>query len=178
MAALGQAPLFQVRDGQDALDAALAAKGYRVGWPTVGLVAEISALEGTEPMNAFPCAAPLKRALEIWDAGEIGPARLAVMARVERPKTYLMGRVKDRPAGAAFVACDGEIAMLHALEVADEWRRCGVGRAMTARAGEWAAIQGARWLALLVTEANAAARGLYGQMGFTEAARYHYRHKS
>ena len=177
MAALGQAPLFCVRGGETALDEALARAGYEIAWPVVALVAPIRDLPGTEAMSAIPCQEPLARGREIWAEGGIGPERLAVMARVDRPKTYLLGRHKNRPAGAAFVAADQEIAMMHALEVCPAMRRQGVGAALTRRAGEWAKGQGASSLALLVTRQNSAARALYEALGFVEAAQYHYRRR-
>lgn len=177
MAALRQAPLFCVRGGEAALDAALEAAGYEIAWPVVALVAPVGAVDRPEPMRAIPCSAPLARAREIWAEGGVGPSRLAVMARVDRPKTYLLGRHKDRPAGAAFVAVDQEIAVMHALEVRPAMRRQGVGAALTLRAGEWARGQGASSLALLVTRQNSAARALYETFGFVEAAQYHYRRR-
>ena len=42
-------------------------------------------------------------------------------------------------------------------------------------AASFAAEHGAHWLTLAVTEANAAARGLYEKLGMTLVGRYHYR---
>ncbi len=121
------------------------------------------------------CDAPLECQAEIWAAGGVGPARLAVMARARGPKTWLLGRAADRPAAAAFVAAHGGVAMLHALEVSPAARRAGLGSAMTRAAARWAADNGAGVLALAVTEANAPARALYAGLGFRESGGYHYR---
>lgn len=43
------------------------------------------------------------------------------------------------------------------------------------QAAQWGIEQGARHLALAVTEANIGARALYGDLGMVPAARYHYR---
>jgi len=78
-------------------------------------------------------------------------------------------------AGAAFVALSEGIAMLHALDVANAFRRRGLGRDMVRSAAHWAREAGASQLALLVTKANTPARALYTGMGFTLASAYHYR---
>ena len=102
-------------------------------------------------------------------------ARLAVMARVAVPKVAILGRSDDKPAGVAFVACAGPVAMLHALEVRLAMRRQGAARKMLIAAAHWAQAQGAQTFALVVTEANAPARALYERLGMTTVGRYHYR---
>ena len=98
---------------------------------------------------------------EIWAAGGVGPRKLAVMARVAEPKTYLLGRIGDTPAACAFAACDHRIGMLQALEVAAPFRRRGLGTALTRAGAGWAAAQGATTFALAVEVANAPARAAY-----------------
>ncbi len=177
MLAMGQSCLFQVREGDDALDALLAVRGYAVMDPVVAFSAPVAALTARplEMLRTF-CAWPAIAAqAEIWAAGGIGPARRAVMARARTPRTTLLGRAGDSPAATAFVACDGPLAMLHALEVAPPFRRSGLGRDMMHAAGHWAAGQGARDLALLVTRANGAACALYAGIGMRIVTHYHYR---
>ena len=65
--------------------------------------------------------------------------------------------------------------MVHALAVRPGLRRRGVGGRMMRAAAGWARGQGAEWLGLVVTEANAGARALYESLGMVVAARYHYR---
>ncbi len=177
MRALGQRPLFMLREGEDALDAALAAAGYAVLDPVVGYAAPIAtiATRRPPPITTFEVWPPLAVQIEIWDEAGTGPARLAVMNRAPAPKTTLLGRVDDRPAGTAFVACHGGIAMLHALEVAPALRRRGLASHMLRAAGFWARAQGAEWLALVVTRANAGANALYASLGMTVVGQYHYR---
>ncbi|QPH52708.1 GNAT family N-acetyltransferase [Pontivivens ytuae] len=171
-------PLVMIRPGQAALDAALADAGYAVKDPTRVMVAEAAALPPPPPgPRTIAGEAPIALMEEIWAAGGIGPERLAVMARAAGPKVYLAGRVGDRPAGCAFVGAHRDIAMLHALEIAAPFRRSGLGRDLTLAAGLWAHDEGARWLSLLVTEANAPARALYAAMGFRDIGGYHYRIK-
>jgi ribosomal protein S18 acetylase RimI-like enzyme len=175
MRAWGQRPIFMVRSGEAALDAALEERGGVRFDPTVLMVAETDRLAGEVDAATMVCDAPLARLAEIWAGGGVGPARLAVMARACAPKTWLLGRTGDHAVAAAFVAIHGRTAMLHALEVAPEARRAGLGAAMTRAAARWAGVNGADRLALAVTEANAPARALYAGLGFRKAGEYHYR---
>ncbi len=177
MSVLNQPHLFMIRDGDDALDAALAARGYAIKDPVVIYSAQISTLcdEPLPPVTTFRVWPPLQAVRDVWLDGGIGPARVAVMDRVRGPKTCILGRVSDTPAGAAFVACDGPDAMVHAIETKAAFRRNGLARHMLRAAAYWAAENGATSLNLLVTKENAAANALYQSMGMTPLASYHYR---
>ena len=177
MRAMGQVPLFQPRPGEEALDAALAAAGYGVIDPVQGWAAPVGALAdaGLHRLAAIPCSSPLAIQAEIWAGGGIGPGRLAVMARAREPKTYLLGRLGDRPSGTAFIAVHGGIAMLHALEIRAEARRQGVARNLMIGAANWAATAGATILTVLVTRANGPANALYASLGMESVEGYHYR---
>lgn len=169
-------PLFVLCAGDEALDAALAARGYGIADSVLAYAADVATLTRELPLlAAFPHWPPLEVARGIWARAGIGPARVAVMERVEGPKTAILGRMKDRPTGVAFVACAGAEAMLHALEVPEAWRREGVGATLLAAAANWAAGQGARRLSLVVKEQNLAARALYDRAGMTVVGHYHYR---
>ena len=171
-------PLVLIRDGDAALDAALGARGWRIIDPVVAYAAPVAALTADLPgLTAFPHWPPLEIARSLWAEGGIGPARIAVMDRVAGPKAALLGRSGDRPAGVAFVACHGDEAMVHALEVRDAYRRQGLGRSLLHAAANWAAQQGAARLSLVVTRQNAAARALYARLGMQDVGQYHYRLK-
>jgi len=174
-----QTPLFMVAEGQDKLDRLLAAQGYQVVDPSLIFCANINDLSLPEiaPLDAIPCAQPLSLMEEIWQQGGIGPARLAVMQRAKGPKTWIFGRANDRPAGVAFVAIGGDIAMLHALEVVAQARRAGAGRRIMARAAIWAAENGARHLSVVTTGRNLPAQGLFSGIGMQVVGKYHYRTK-
>lgn len=175
---LGQAPLFMLRPGEEALDAALAARGYRINDPVIGLAAPVATVAApVSGMAAFAHWPPLAITADIWAEAGIGPARLAVMGRVAGPHTAILARAADRPVGAAFVALHQGAAMLHALEVRPGARRAGSGRRLVQAAANWAQGAGAQWLSLVVTEANAPARALYAALGFAPVTRYHYRLK-
>jgi ribosomal protein S18 acetylase RimI-like enzyme len=171
-------PLVLIRAGEEALDQALADRGWRVVDPVVAYVAPVSALVADlPPLAAFAHWPPLQIAASIWEEGGISPARIKVMERVAGAKSVVLARSGDRPAGAAFVAAHGDHAMLHALEVRPHLRRKGVGEVVLRAAANWAAAQGAQQLGLVVTQRNAAARALYDRLGMAVVGQYHYRMK-
>ena len=174
---LGQPPLFMICEGDTVLDDILQTAGYAIKDP-VNLYAAPTAEIATQrppPVTAFTVWPPLATQQEIWASGGIGPARLAVMDRAPLPKTTILGRTDDCPAGTLFVGADGECAMIHALEVLPHHRNKGLARHLTRAAAFWAADQGCPWLTLVTTRANAAANHLYSSLGMTLVGRYHYR---
>ena len=173
------APLFLIRQGDEALDGALAARGYKVVDPVLAYVAQVGQLAGDGParMTTFPHWPPMEIARTLWADAGIGAARLAVMDRVKGSKCVILGRTNDRASGVAFVACQGSHAMLHALEVVPDLRRQGSAQNILRAAALWAKGEGADTLSLVVTVANAPARALYARMGMVEAGAYHYRQK-
>lgn len=173
---LGQTGKFILRPGDEALDAALAKRGFEAFDPVVILSADLAALpRDVPPVTAFAHWPPLAIAREIWAENGIGPARQAVIDRAPQPKATVLGRTKDRAAGAAFVAIHNRTAMLHALVVAPDFRRLGLARAIMAEACRWAAAEGAERMTLVVTKANVAALALYHALGMTPVCAYHYR---
>jgi N-acetylglutamate synthase len=179
MAALGQTPLFMIREGEGALDKALEARGYSVVDPVDAFMAPLDRLDLGKPprLTAIPSWPPLAIQREIWAGGGIGPARLAVMARAADPKTALLGRQEDRAAGTAFVAIHDGMAMMHAIEVLPAFRRKGAARRLIAGAVLWAREMGARDFGLVVTKANTGAQALYASLGLARVGEYHYRMK-
>ncbi|HSG36214.1 MAG TPA: GNAT family N-acetyltransferase, partial [Paracoccaceae bacterium] len=177
---LGQTPLFMIRRGEDWLDEMLAAQGYAIKDPVSLRLAPVGRLAALplERAKTFRVWPPLETQKEIWAGGGIGPARLAVMDRADGPKTTILGRDGNSPAGTVFVAMQDNLAMLHAMEVAAAFRRRGLARKMIAAVGHWAADHGASHVALLVTKANAGANALYASMGFEVVGEYHYRIKT
>lgn len=177
-AALGQPALVMVRAGEEALDTLLASAGYRVKDPVIAYAAPARSLaRPLPPATAVPHWPPLAMTRDLWAEAGIGAARVAVMHRAAGPKAALIARADDTPAGAAFVAIHGGMAMLHAIEVSPRRRRRGAARAMIAAAANWALEHGAGTLALVVTEANGPARALYASLGMAPVGQYHYRLK-
>ncbi|ABG30620.1 N-acetyltransferase [Roseobacter denitrificans] len=179
MKQLGQDALFMVRDADDTLDAALDARGYDLVDPVVILTSPVAALtdKPVPRLAAFTIWEPLAIMAEIWAKGGIGPARLEVMARA-KVKTAILARNNQRPAGTAFVAAHGSVAMVHAVEVLPEHRRQGVAEWIMREAAFWAHAQQADTMAVLCTKENTAALALYSGLGFEAAAQYHYRYKT
>lgn len=177
MRSLGQTPLFMVRGGEDALDAALELRGYRIKDPVTFYTAPITtiATQRPPPVTCFEVWPPLAAQDEIWLAGGIDAPRLAVMDRATGPKTTVLGRLNDTPAGTAFAAIHGSTAMLHAIETVSAARRQGLGRYMMRALAFWAQSHGVDTIALLVTKANTPANALYTSLGMRAAGGYHYR---
>lgn len=178
-ARLGQRPLFLIRPGEEALDAALAARGYQVKDPVNVYDCATATLtaEPAEPMAGFTIWPPLAIMRDLWAEGGIGPERIAVMERAGSPKTAILGRVSDRAAGVAFVAIAGDTAMLHALYIASTLRRQGSAVKIMRTAAHWAQHHGAKRFSVLVTEANSAANALYASLAMEIVGQYHYRSK-
>lgn len=177
MTALGQTPLFLIRQEDDPLDAALQARGYRVVDPVVAYDAPINAFGSAPKMAAFAHWPPLAICETLWADGGIGAQRVAVMHRALGPKCAVLGRVNDHPTGAAFVAMHGKTAMLHALEVSPGARRQGSGHNILREAARWGQENGADTLSVVVTQANIGARALYDFVGMQRAGHYHYRQR-
>lgn len=175
-AAWDQPASFAVMEGDAALADALRAHGFVATAPTLILQIPAATLAAgpIPPVTAFEVWPPLAIQQDLWVAAGIGPARQAVMSRVSLPRTAILGRVEDRAAGAAFVAVDGQTAMLHALAVLPRWQRKGLAGWMLRRTGMFAARHGAQVLALAVSEPDGPARALYDAAGFETVGRYHY----
>ncbi len=180
MADLGQRPLFMIRAGDEPLDDLLSRADYELLDPVDIFAIPLADLELPAPhrLGAIPSWPPLAIQREIWAAGGIGPARIAVMERACSPKITFLSRRDDRPAGTAFAAIHDGVAMVHALEVLPEYRRRGVARALMAGARKWALHEGAADLALVVAKANTGAQGLYSSLGMARVGQYHYRMKT
>ncbi|WP_101065931.1 GNAT family N-acetyltransferase [Roseovarius salinarum] len=176
---LGQRPLFMVRAGETALDALLAGAGHAVVDAVDVHAAPVADLAARKPppVTAFTIWEPLAVMVDIWEAGGIGAARRAVMARAPHPKTGILGRIDDSPACAGFVAIHQDVAVVHALEVTPRSRRKGMGGYAIRQAAIWAQEHGATRLAAACTRDNAAARALYSSLGMGIVEHYHYRQK-
>ena len=177
MREMGQPALFMIREGEADLDASLAARGYEVIDPVnlYAAPAEVLTSDDIPRTIAIPAWDPLRIMEEIWATGGIGPGRIAVMRRATDPKTGIVSRFNDQPAGTSFMAMHKGITMLHALEILPGFRRNGIGRWAMRRAGHWTLQQGGHTVSVLCTQANDAANGLYSGLGMTLIGAYHYR---
>ncbi|MCL6282339.1 GNAT family N-acetyltransferase [Ruegeria sp. 2012CJ41-6] len=177
MREMGQRRLFMIRPGDTKLDADLEVRGYTVLDP-VNIYSCPAAMLTDLPVprvTVFAVWEPLAIMHEIWSRAGIGPARWAVMQRARGPKTGLLSRRKDKPAGAGFAAIHETTAMVHALEILPEHQREGLGGWAMRAAAFWALDQGAETLSVICTKANAGANALYRSLGMQIAGQYHYR---
>lgn len=177
MREMGQRLTFQVRPGQDDLDAALAKRGYGVLDPVTIYACPVDRLcDVVIPrVTALTVWEPLAIMREMWLAGGIGPARIDIMFRAEGPKTGILGRLNDKPAGVAYAAIHDGVAMVHAVEVVPHQRRAGMGRWFMRAAAFWARDNGAHTVSVMCTDANGPANGLYASLGMEVVGKYHYR---
>ena len=177
MRALGQEPLFQIRTGEEKLDALLDAHGYIVTDPVNLYAIPVAELlnDPLPPGAVYTMWPPLELMRELWAEGGVGEARQAVMERAPEPKAGILVRVGDYPGGAGFVGLYDGIAMVHALHVVPAQRRQGAGTLMLRAAAQWAAENGADVLSLIVTQGNHAANPLYANLGMRLVGHYHYR---
>jgi ribosomal protein S18 acetylase RimI-like enzyme len=98
---------------------------------------------------------------EVWSrlAGRVSPDATGLWAK---------------GAAVGFVVVSGALACTYSVAVKTTERRKGLGLTMMAAAESWAAMRGARSMALQVLGTNKPARGLYERLGYSEAYRYHY----
>ena len=178
MRAMGQKPIFQIREGQDELDNALATRGYTVLDPVNIYSCPVEQLCDTHipRVTVLFIWEPLAIMREIWAHGGIGPERIDVMNRAKGPKTSMLGRLNEKPGGVGFVAIHNGVAMVHAVEVVPHQRRSGMGKWFMRAAAFWARDNGAHTLSVICTQANEAANGLYTSLGMNVVGHYHYRH--
>ena len=177
MRELKQPALIMIRAGDDDLDQILAKAGYAIKDPVImyAALARDIAIERPPPVTSFQVWPPLATQAEIWNHGGIGSGRLAVMDRAPQPKTTLLGRLNDRPAGTVYVGSGHDCAMIHALEIAADHRKQGLAKHLTRAAAYWALDQNLTHLTLVTTQANDAANALYTSLGMHVVGHYHYR---
>lgn len=177
MRRMSQRPLFMLREGEERLDAELAARGFEVKDPVSVHAgpAKVVAGDGPDWLTSFPHWPPMAVANDLWAEGGVGLGRLAAMDRVTGAKTVLLGRGGDRVAGVAFVAMAQGSGFLHALYVTPALRRQGTARNLLRAAAQWVLGEEGETLALAVTTANATARRLYVSAGMEVVTTYHYR---
>ncbi|KEJ90862.1 GNAT family N-acetyltransferase [Sulfitobacter donghicola] len=176
MRKIGQTPLFMIREGEEALDALLAARGYDLIDEVTLYTAPIGLLTDLPipRVTCFEIWEPLAIMEEIWAQGGVGPARLEVMKRA-KAKTGILSRWNEKPAGVAFAAVHDGVAMVHAVEVLPHQRKQGVAQWIMRAAAIWGQKQGATQIAVLCVTDSKPANALYSKMGFTPIGTYHYR---
>ena len=176
---LGQTPLFMITDKDQHLDQALAKAGYDIVDPVniYSTCADTLTTERPPKVSMFSVWPPLAIEIDMWAEGGISDARVNVMKRVQGPKTSILARWNDHPAGVGFAAVHGKHAFVHAVEIRSTQCQKGVASWLTKQAAFWAAEQGASRLNVACTKANMAANALYRSIGMKVVGEYHYRMK-
>jgi ribosomal protein S18 acetylase RimI-like enzyme len=172
----GLAPTFKiVEPAAGDLVSALIGRGYAPTTPTltmVGAAAGALASEvsiSTAPGDDFAAVFASALAAEPGDARE----RLETLNRIGPPRFFA---VAGAPEASAVGACavEGPWVGIFAMRTDPRHRREGLARKVFSSLLASAADAGARRAWLQVEEANAAALGLYGGVGFALAYRYEY----
>lgn len=163
------------------LDAALAARGYRVAAPTLVLTGPVA----TVAAAADPAAAVVVEAAAAgaWLAAYRalgGPADGAavaerVLARVPSPAGFARLAVAGRAVAIGLFVATGPWAGVFCMATDPTYRRRGMALAVLGAGARWAAARGCAGLYLQVERDNDAARHLYARAGFTRSHSYHYR---
>jgi [ribosomal protein S18]-alanine N-acetyltransferase len=95
----------------------------------------------------------------------------AEWAHVPATRHVVVALAAARVAGFAVLSAVADVADLHRVAVAVDCRRRGLGAALTEALAAEAERRGCRRMLLEVETGNAAARALYGRLGFVEIAR-------
>jgi RimJ/RimL family protein N-acetyltransferase len=124
--------------------------------------------------------APLDPWLDLFETFSAGkPARRPVhrgmLEAIHGPRLLAVTPGDGPPAGCGLGVVDRELFGLFDLVIAPSQRRKGHGRHLTRGMLAWGRAQGAERAYLQVIAANAPARLLYEQLGFSETYRYWYR---
>jgi ribosomal protein S18 acetylase RimI-like enzyme len=177
----GAVAMFQISPAArpDGLDAALAARGYRVEAPVSIQTAraEAAIVEHAHDVRIET------RCTEEWFDVSARKGRFASTAHVYRallerigPRAlYAWVRVAGEPVGAALGVVDDTWLGVFSMLTLPGHRRKGVGRAILSGLVSAGVERGARAVYLQVERDNDAALSLYARAGFRHSYGYHYR---
>lgn len=166
-----------------ALDAALAARGYRHAAPTLVLTAPVAQVIAKTTGHRAVAVNLADKATAAWHRAFVdldGHSDSAAVGELVLPRV-------PAPAAYASVTLDGDVAAMGLFVAALGWagvfcmtthpqhRRQGIALAILHAGARWAAGHGADHLYLQAEHDNNPARRLYGRTGFTHSHSYHYR---
>lgn len=173
MCTMGQPRLFQL-SGEVALDGQLESDGYQVIDPVILYAAPPADLSGD---RLEEIEEPSKELVSYWAGRNVGEGRINIMRRTAAPKVCLAIRDGEDIIAAAYFAVDGDVGMIHAVDVHPDHRRKDLGRKLMQGAANWATRHHVESFTLAVIAENRPARALYASMGMQECGAYHYRIK-
>jgi ribosomal protein S18 acetylase RimI-like enzyme len=163
--------------GED-VDPVLEKAGYALVDPTLVMAAKL-------PDEACDASVVLsERPSEAWSHGVASASALpsshaAIHARIVEaipaPKIFATLMDEDEPLAFGVAVADRGMVGLFDIVVTKAARRRGVGRRIAKGLMAWGRSRGAVGAYLQVTATNSAAIALYGDLGFEEIYRYHYR---
>lgn len=104
---------------------------------------------------------------------EQDPGARWVLGSGASPRRFALARVDGAPAATGYARLEDDWLYIACVGTFPDHRRHGLARAVSERLFAWGASSGARRAILQVETKNAAAQGLYAQLGFR--ARYVYR---
>jgi ribosomal protein S18 acetylase RimI-like enzyme len=173
-------------EGHLALDAALAARGYRREAPTLVLIAPAADVARAAGANAgLPAGALLiegaatagwLRAYQTLNGpADTSAVAARVLARVPGPAAFVRVAVDGAHVAIGLFVAGGERAGVFCMATHPRYRRRGLARAVLAAGARWALARGCAGLYLQVEQDNVAARDLYARTGFAHSHSYHYR---
>lgn len=105
----------------------------------------------------------------------IRPGLTEIISSIEPEAGLFVLEEEGSPVASGICVQDGDLAGLFEIATDPKVRRRGHARRLILSALKWAKVRGAGIAWLQVEAANAASVALYGQLGFEEVYRYHYR---
>ena len=175
-AARGLPPVFKPAGPLPALEAELAARGYRARTPTLMMVADIP--EVTRP-GRVSVADAVGEAFErvflgTQDNPEDAAERMGAFHRIARPRVFASIEVEGAPVAIGGSAIEGDWAGVFGMRTLAAYRRQGLAQDIVAALMAGAREAGATKAYLQVEAPNAPAIALYERFGFTTAFAYSY----
>ena len=113
------------------------------------------------------------QAIERHRPAEQDPGARWVLGSGAAPRRFALARVDGAPAATGYARLEDDWLYIACVGTFPDHRRRGLARAVSEQLFAWGAGSGARRAILQVETKNAAAQGLYGQLGFRP--RYVYR---
>jgi len=177
----GGSPMFQICDvnAPADLDQRLERRGYRPQEPCTALAKSIGPdVSAGADADVEIGDAPGEDWLSVYLAG-ITPSRRklapAILARVPRPRAFLLLRDQGVPAATALGVVAQRVAIAECVMTRADRRRGGAASRVMRALEVWGAREGATLAALQAVAANEPAQGLYAKLAYARVGGYHYR---
>lgn len=174
--ARGLPPIFKPAGPLPALEAELAARGYRARTPTLMMVADI--LDAARPERvsvADTVGAAFERVfLGTQENAEDAAERMGAFHRIARPRVFASIEVEGEPVAIGGSAIESDWAGVFGMRTLAAYRRLGLAQDVVAALMAGARAAGATKSYLQVEAPNAPAIALYERFGFRTVFAYSY----